>query len=112
MLNLSLFSIAIPTIPLKLQIPTLLIKAFECRVIDINKFSPLIDAGYIYFSITRYERYIKSHIAIINGVGCYYGLFTCLLPSSIILKSDPMVTTALNKDKIKIAFLDYYGQKY
>lgn len=108
---MSLLSIATPTTFLKLQIPTLLIKAFECKVIDTNEFSLIIDGRYICLSITCYEKYVKSHITIMNGVGCYYGLFTCPLPSSIILRSDPMVTAALNKDIIKMPFLDYYSQK-
>lgn len=108
---MSLLSIVTPTTSLKLQIPTLLIKAFEYKVIYTNEIFLIINAGYICLSITCYERYIKSHIAIGNGVGCYCGLFTCPLPSSIILRSDPMVTAALNKDIIKMAFLDYYSQK-
>lgn len=61
---------ATPTIysKTKSQLSTLLIIAFEHKVIDIQKFSLIIDAKYIHHYIRSYKRHIKSYKAVINGI--------------------------------------------
>ncbi len=55
---------AAPTALLKSQLPTLLIKAFEHRVIDTNEFLPIINVGHIRCSVAHYKRYVESCVAI------------------------------------------------
>ncbi len=102
---------ATPTAPLKSQLPTLLIKAFKRRVIDTNEFSPIIDVGHICCSVVCYERYVECCIAVMGKVCYCSGLFISSSSSVVVLRSDPMVVIALNKDAINIAFFDHYSQK-
>ncbi len=102
---------ATSTTLLKSQLPNLLIKAFERRVIDINEFSPTIDVGHICRSVAHYKRYIESCVAVMSGVCCYYGLFVSLLSSVVVLRFDYVIVTALHKDAIYMAFLNYCGRE-
>ncbi len=99
------------TAPMKSELLTLFIKACECKVINTNEFLPIIDAGHIYRSIGHYKRYIESCIAIISRVCYCCGLFVGSLSSVVVLRSDPIVIVALDKDAIYMAFLDYCGRK-
>ncbi len=100
-----------PTAPLKSELPTLLIKAFERRVIDINDFPPIIDAGHIRRSVARYERHVESCVTVMSGVCYCCGLFISSLSSVVVLRSDPVVVAALDKDAINMAFLDHCGRE-
>ncbi len=100
---------AASTALLKSQLPTLLIKAFECRVIDTNEFPSIIDAEYIRCSIAHYKRHIESCIAVTSGVCCCCRLFVSSSTSIVVLRSDSVVMAALDKDAINIAFLDHCG---
>ncbi len=92
---------------LKSQFPALLIKAFERRVIDSNEFLLIINARHIRHSVACYKRCIESGIAIIRRVYCYYGLFFSSLLLVVVLRSDPVVVIALDKNAIKMAFLNH-----
>lgn len=97
------------TTPLKSQLLTLFIKVYECRVIESNEISFIIDAGHIRRSITHYERHIKSCIAVRSRIYYCYCLFVSSLSLAIILTSDHMIVIALNKNAINKAYLDYCG---
>ncbi len=102
---------AASTAPLKSELPTLLIKAFKCRVIDTNEFLPIIDAGHIRRSVARYERHVESCVTVMSRVCCCCRLFISSLSSVVVLLSNPVVVAALDKDAINMAFLDYCGRE-
>lgn len=45
-----------------------------------------------------------------NRIYCYYGLFICLLSLVIILRSDSVIMTALDKKAINMAFFNQYSR--
>ena len=95
-LKLPLLS-ALPITSSKAQLPTLFIRDFERKAIDMRDFPPTIDAGHIRCSIARYETHVKSFLAVMNGVCCYSGLFVWPSSLTVVLKSDPVVVAALKK---------------
>lgn len=109
--NLSRLSIA-PSTSLKLQLLTLIIKAFKCRVIDTNEFPFIIDVGLIYHSVVRYESYDGSCVVVISRIYDCYRLFTSLWSLAIVLRSNLMVMVVLNKDTINMTFFNYCGRKF
>ncbi len=58
-----------------------------------------------------YKRYIKSCIAVMSGVCCCCRLFVSLSSLVIVLRSEPIIVTALDNDTIIMAFFDYYSQE-
>ncbi len=102
---------AAPTAPLKSQLPTLLIKAFEHGVIDTNEFPPIIDAGHIRHSVLRYKRHVEFYVTVMSGVCYCCGLFVSSSSLIVVLRSDPVVVAALDKDAINMAFLDHCGRE-
>ncbi len=98
-----------PTAPFKSQFLTSLIKTFKYRVIDTNEFPPIIDTGHICRSVMRYERHVEFYIAVISRVCCCCELFVSLLSLIFVLRSDPMIVAALDKDAINMAFLNHCG---
>ncbi len=102
---------ATSTAPLKSQLPTLLIKTFKCRVIDTNEFPPIIDVGHIRRFITCYKIHVESCIAVMSKVSYYCKLFISSLTLVVILRSNPVVVTALDKNAINMAFLNHCGRE-
>ncbi len=102
---------AAPTTPLKSQLPTLLIKAFERRVMDTHEFLPIIDVGHIHRFVAYYERQVESCVAVMSEVCCCYRLFVSSLSSVVVLRFDPIVVAALDKNAINMAFLDHCGRE-
>ena len=96
---------------MKSQLLTLLIKAFKYKVIDTNEFLLIIDAGHIRCSIAYYKRHVESGVAVINGVCYCCGLFVSSSSLVVVLRSDPVIVIALDKDTINIAFFDYYDRE-
>ncbi len=94
---------------MKSQLLTLFIKVFECRVIDTNKFPPIINARHIRCSVAYYKRCVESCAAIINGVYYCCRLFVSLSSLVVVLGSNPVVVVALDKDVINMIFFNYYG---
>ncbi len=95
----------------KSELPTLFIKAFKRRVINTNEFPPIIDAGHIRCSVARYKRYVESCVAVMSGVCYCCGLFISSSSLVIILISDSVIVTALDKDAINMAFFDHCGRE-
>lgn len=91
----------------KLQFPTLLIKAFEYKVIDIREFPPTIDTWYICCSIAYYKIHAESCFAIINTFYCYCKLFVQLSLLAIVLRSNTIIMTVLNNHIINLISLNY-----
>ena len=109
-LNLSQLFTTLIALP-KSQLQTLLIKAFEHRVIDTHEFLLIIDARYMRCSIAYYQRHVESCIAVMNRVCYYCRLFISLLLLVVVLRSNPMVIVALDKDVINKAFLNHCSQE-
>lgn len=105
-MHLSLLSVA-PTALLKLQLLTLLIQLFKYRVIDTNKFSLIINAEHIHYSIVCYGRDIEFCITIMSRLYYCCVLFVNLLLFTIILRSNFMIIIALDKDIINITFFNH-----
>lgn len=106
-LNLLSFSATL-TASLKVQFQTLFKKIFECRAINISEFFPTIDARHICCSVAYYEIQVKSCLAIMNGVCCYFELFVWPLSLVVVLKSDLVVVAILNNHVINLACLNHY----
>lgn len=111
-LLLKLFLLFTPsTVFLKLQLSTLLIKVFECKIIDRRELSSLINAGHIHHFVAYYKTYIKCYFAIIYNVCYYCGFFIWISLLAIILRSNPVIIATLNNHIINLACFNHYGQK-
>lgn len=95
----------------KVWLPTLLIRDFEYRAINIRDFPSTIDAGYIRYSITYYETHVESCFAIINSVCYYCGLFIQPLSWAVVLKSDLVVVTALKNQVFHLNCFSHCGEE-
>ncbi len=96
---------------MKSQLLTLLIKAFERKVIDTNEFSPIINTGHICCFVVHYKRHVESCVTIMSEVCCYCRLFVSSSSSVVILRSNPVVVAALDKDVINMAFFNHCGRE-
>ena len=102
---------ASPIASSKAQLPTLLVRNFERRVINTRDFLLTINAGHICCSIACYETHVESCLTVINGVCCCCGLFVWPLSLAIVLKSDPIIVVALKNQVINLTCLDHCGQE-
>lgn len=109
LLKLLLLSAALTAFS-KAQSPTLLIKAFKQRTIDLSEFVPTINAGYNCCSVRHYKTQGEFYFAIMNGVCCCCKLFDWLSLLAIILRSNPVVIAVLKNHVINLACVNYCGQ--
>ena len=77
----------------------------------MRDFPSIIDAGHICCSVACYETHVESCLAIMNSVCCCYRLFVRPSSLAVVLKSDPVVVSALKNQVINLTCLDYCGQE-